>query len=226
MKMEKIDDNKIRCILTSDDLAARQLSIEDLAYGSEKARRLFQEMMKKATMEMNFHADGTPLMIEAIPLMSNGIMLIISRVEDPEELDTRFSRFTQPRDSGYPDEDSSKQDFASMLFDTLKRYVASQALEGGDEIRCFRFDTLAELIRACRNISHVFMGDSSLYKGKDGLYYLILFRDGEKDAFEDVSALLAEYGSRVLSSNATPSYFEEHYERLISDNVIETLGSR
>ena len=39
-------------------------------------------------------AENIPLMIEAIPLNSDCIVLIITKVEDPEELDTRFSRFT------------------------------------------------------------------------------------------------------------------------------------
>ena len=33
-------------------------------------------------------------MIEAIPASSDSIVLIITKVEDPEELDTRFSKFT------------------------------------------------------------------------------------------------------------------------------------
>ena len=33
-------------------------------------------------------------MIEAIPITADSIVLIITKVEDPEELDTRFSRFT------------------------------------------------------------------------------------------------------------------------------------
>lgn len=32
-------------------------------------------------------------MIEAIPTSSDSIVLIITKVEDPEELDTRFSKF-------------------------------------------------------------------------------------------------------------------------------------
>ena len=52
-------------------------------------------MMTKASNEVGFNADNTPIMIEAIPLSSDSIKLIISKVPDPEELDTRFSRFTQ-----------------------------------------------------------------------------------------------------------------------------------
>ena len=41
MKIEKINDNQIRCTLTRADLADRQLKLSELAYGSEKAKSLF-----------------------------------------------------------------------------------------------------------------------------------------------------------------------------------------
>ena len=34
MKIEKINDNQIRCTLTRDDLAQRQLKLSELAYSS------------------------------------------------------------------------------------------------------------------------------------------------------------------------------------------------
>ena len=39
MKIEKINDNKIRCTLTSADLAERNLKLSELAYGTEKAKK-------------------------------------------------------------------------------------------------------------------------------------------------------------------------------------------
>lgn len=94
MKIEKINDNQIRCTLTRADLADRQLKLSELAYGTEKARSLFHDMMQQAAFEFGFEADNMPLMIEAIPLTPDSIVLIITKVEDPEELDTRFSKFT------------------------------------------------------------------------------------------------------------------------------------
>ena len=48
MKIEKVNDNQIRCTLTRDDLASRELKISELAYGTEKAKNLFRDMMKPA----------------------------------------------------------------------------------------------------------------------------------------------------------------------------------
>ena len=47
-------------------------------------------------MNFGFEADDIPLMIEAIPLSQDTIILVITKVEYPEELDTRFSRFSDP----------------------------------------------------------------------------------------------------------------------------------
>ena len=55
-------------------------------------------MMQQASYELGFEAEDTPLMIEAIPVSSECIVLIVTKVDNPEELDTRFSRFS-PSDS-------------------------------------------------------------------------------------------------------------------------------
>lgn len=106
MKIEKVNENQIRCTLTREDLADRQLKLSELAYGTEKAKMLFRDMMQQAAYECGFEAEDIPLMIEAIPLSADTIILIITKVEYPEELDTRFSQFA-PGDS----EDDVKSEY-------------------------------------------------------------------------------------------------------------------
>ena len=86
MKIEKVNDHQIRCTLTREDLADRELKLSELAYGTEKAKDLFRDMMQQASFEFGFEAEDIPLMIEAIPLNSECIVLIITKVEDPDEL--------------------------------------------------------------------------------------------------------------------------------------------
>jgi adapter protein MecA 1/2 len=104
MRIEKVSENQIRCTLSKKDLVDRELRISELAYGTEKAKALFRDMIQQASYEFGFEADDIPLMIEAIPVSSESLILIITKVEDPEELDTRFSRFS-------PDQDFSDEDF-------------------------------------------------------------------------------------------------------------------
>lgn len=103
MKIEKVNDHQIRCTLTKADLADRELKISELAYGTEKAKSLFRDMMQQAALKFGFEAEDIPLMIEAIPLNADCIVLIITKVEDPEELDTRFSKFAPSIHDGEED---------------------------------------------------------------------------------------------------------------------------
>lgn len=114
MRIEKINEKQIRCTLNQKDLKDREIGISELAYGTAKAKALFQDMMQQASYELGFQADDIPLMIEAIPLLPEALILIISKVEDPDELDTRFSNFVEEKnwdeEEEYPYNDFSIYD--------------------------------------------------------------------------------------------------------------------
>ena len=118
MKIERLNENQIRCTLNKSDLASRQLKINELAYGSDKAKELFRDMMQQASYELGFEAEDTPVMIEAIPVSSECIVLIVTKVDNPEELDTRFSRFS-PSDS---DDDFDFDDMETIDGDSFSDY--------------------------------------------------------------------------------------------------------
>ena len=119
MKLEKLSDTQIRGTLSKEDLSQRQLHLSELAYGSEKAKELFRDMMQQASIELGFEADNIPLMIEAIPISNDCLVLVVTKVEDPDELDTRFSRFSKINMDDSFDEDFSDiddTDFEEMDF--------------------------------------------------------------------------------------------------------------
>lgn len=120
MKIEKVNENQIRCTLTQQDLANRHIKLSELAYGTEKANLLFHDMMQQANYEFGFEAEDIPLMIEAIPISPEMIILLITKVEYPEELDTRFSKFSNAPE-GYEDFSDEEADaiFAEGADDIL-----------------------------------------------------------------------------------------------------------
>ena len=139
MKIEKINDNQIRCRLTKEDLAERQIQISELAYGSEKARALFRDMMMQANREYGFTNDtNIPLMIEAIPGSGNTLTLVITKVEDPEELDTRFAKFSPTQvvadDASEPPVEGADDiiDVFHKLLEAKAAGIRRKAAEGDD----------------------------------------------------------------------------------------------
>ena len=250
MRIERINENSIRCTLTSFDLSVRNLNLRELAYGSEKARKLFDEMMAKAGAEVGFHADNTPIMIEAIPMSSDSIQLIISKVSDPEELDTRFSRFTQGHSPKKETEDwisrltSALLEGAGGLAEQLQKNEAvsagkeaisdtpgaepasgEQAAEESPEFRAFAFDDLNMVISAARAVSS-FDGTSTLYKSlRDGHYVLLIRNEGTTtEDFSKACNIVAEYGRMLRIVINTPAYYDEHYQTVTAGSAIRRLA--
>lgn len=155
MKIEKVNENQIRCTLTREDLADRQLKLSELAYGTEKAKMLFRDMMQQAAYECGFEAEDIPLMIEAIPLSADTIILIITKVEYPEELDTRFSQFApgEPEDevkdelSGNDNEKVFETAGADDILDFFRKIQDENRQTAGDEKKEKDFIPLEKAIR-------------------------------------------------------------------------------
>ncbi len=204
MKIEKINDNQIRCTLTSADLSSRQIRLSELAYGSDKARQLFQDMMQEAEYTVGFTSGNSPLMIEAIPLSQESIVLIITKVDDPEELDTRFSRFTRSDDETSAENTPSffgadeildlfhkihearKTDSGSASAENTRAGHASSPAkpkpdkdpekETVDLVQAFHFASLDDLILAAHNLGTAYQGSNTVYRAEapDGGYRLVL----------------------------------------------------
>ena len=106
MKIERLSDNQMRFTLTGEDLARRKMKLSELTYGSEKARALFQEMMQQAADDYGFDAANVPLLVEAIPVSADQLILVVTKVDNPDELDSRFARFS-PEDTAKKRSESS-----------------------------------------------------------------------------------------------------------------------
>ena len=242
MKIEKVNENQIRCTLTKEDLASRELKISELAYGTEKAKTLFRDMMQQANFEFGFEADDIPLMIEAIPMNAECIVLIITKVEDPEELDTRFSRFAP---SVHEDEDGESMDTDAAreeVLDLFKRIQSEDTVSdtavslsagtaSGKEppkllLRLFQFDSLRQVLQLAGQFTGHIAGRNSLYKDpKSGEYLLLVSYQGEHpELFNKLCNVASEYGRLRKTIPSTPSYLEEHCTVLISSIALQVLS--
>nr|MCR4704522.1 adaptor protein MecA [Lachnospiraceae bacterium] len=223
MKIEKVNDHQIRCTLTKSDLADRQLKISELAYGTEKAKSLFRDMMQQASFEFGFEAEDIPLMIEAIPLNSECIVLIITKVEDPEELDTRFSKFAPSvHETDAEDEETvTGLDGADAVLDLFKKIQESAAKDmkqssSGEQdaedpagmIRLFSFNDLREVTRLAHVLKDFYNGNNALYKNTGtGKYLLLLNRkDYAPEAFSKVCNVISEYGNAESYTSGTQAF--------------------
>lgn len=244
MKIEKISENQIKFTLNRSDLASRQIKISELAYGNEKTKDLIQDMMEQASDELDFELNDTPLMIEAIPVSMDCIVLMVTKIDEPEEVDTKFTGFSNLKDllaenenEGSPVQAPDPQEKGPALtpqqaaqkvneiFDEHRRRPQRNAVSAAE--RMFSFVTLDDVIEFARQSGQAFAGESALYASpEDGRYYLIL-KDvsGDIRSFGRVCNTALEYGRKEAYVPARGSYINEHFRCIIKRNAVGSLFS-
>ena len=249
MKIEKLNDNQIRCILDKEDLEQRELRLSELAYGSPKAKALFRDMMEKAAADCGFEVDNIPLMIEAIPVSLDCLILVVTKVEDPDVLDTRFSRFSsmaneedmedleeddevleivdspEEAENGHVDVlETFNKAIAAAKQDYLKKQTKTEAPHPmADQV--YAFVSLDEVLRLSAYLTPFYRGDSILYKDPvQGVYYLALLRKGtDQKLYDRACTICADHGECIDTSYASLSYFKEHFKLILESDALETL---
>ena len=249
MKIEKISDNQIRCTLNKNDLIDRELRISELAYGTEKAKALFRDMIQQAFYEFGFEVDDIPLMIEAIPVSSECLILVITKVEDPDELDTRFSKFSSfnshnlsdksDDDDAYADDIINTfehlDDFADELEDSDKDFDKNSDSEKDHKLsvqiptnltKVYSFNSLGEVTKLSSILAGLYKGDNTLYKDPiTSMYYLVIsISDHTPEEFNKISNIISEYGKSERTTYAAQVYYQEHYEVIVKDQAIQILA--
>ena len=212
MRIEKVNDSQIRCYLSREDMESRQLHLKELAYGTEKARRLFHELMQEAYKRYGFEAENIPVMVEAVPLHDDSLVLIVTKVDNPEELDTRFSSFASP----------GKKKSAGSRPSSEK---AGNILPAGAQL--YTFTSLGQAADAACLTASVFDGKSALYRDPaDAKYYLFLTPSEDTDSAKYTRTLSAfsEFGTSETITPAREQYLLEHCEVICAQNAVQSLA--
>lgn len=203
MKIEKISDTQVKFILSKSDLEEHNIKMTELTYGSEKAHRLFQEMMRQANEECDFKADNTPLMVEAMAVGTSHIVIVVTKILS--DIENGLLRHGCPNSAGYKAND----------LDLTTTYEHSN-------LAIFSFDTLDDVTLAAKRLQDIFMGQSRLYKCADRYFFVI---QEELDyALAEAELALHEYGLRHISNDLSETYLVEHGELMIAQQAVEKLS--
>lgn len=194
-------------------------------------------MMQQASFDFGFEAENIPLMIEAIPSSADSIVLIITKVEDPEELDTRFSRFTPEGESDSLGAETLEKlagadEFLNLLNKVKEAAAGTKKPEEKPaqeqfSIRLFSFENLDGVIRAARLISPVYTGANTLYKDENSKMFLLALAPSNHSTneFNKICNMLSEYGSPEKADSSVLAFLEEHCVIMISADAVQKLSA-
>ena len=184
MVFEKLNDNQIKCVLDKEDLISRNINIKDLFYGSPKTEQLFKDVVSRAQANYDFNKQKLPISIDAIPLPNDTLVIIITIVEEPEEIDSRFSRFTPDPNATSDKLFSSKADTSAgpedifSFFSNIANQISNSSKDSPED---------SNLFDSAKNDFSSF--DSAIAKDPDGTM-LIIFKFENIDKIIELSNML------------------------------------
>ncbi len=234
MKIEKINDRQIRCTISKEELDNRNISIEELVYGKDNAKDLFQVMMEQAKEDFGFEINDKPIVVEAFPDPAETVTFVITRIDvDPD------SPEADKIEDAFKDVKSFK-DLKDNLLDRLKKYdmklndfsvedevmTPDEEEEGDTLFYVYTFNEIEEIIAISKKVNMDYYGYSSLYKSpEDGKYYLCMVVDKKyTDSMKPVLAIFNECSQRKIANYAKEDFYREHFETIINEKAIDRLA--
>ena len=91
MKIEKLNDDKIRITLNMKDLQENDIDFHTFMSNSIESQELFLNMLDKAEKEVGFVTDDYRIMIEALAMSNGNFVLTVTRFE-PEKGNTTYKK--------------------------------------------------------------------------------------------------------------------------------------
>lgn len=240
MKIERISDNQIRFIFKAQDLAERNININDiLTKSTNKTQGLFQEITALLNEEYKFASLGTPLMFEATMLRDTLSVLVTKMAPDNGfggEVNSGFTSMVGDVMAQISKNMSNKDGMNQGIDMNMSMYEPhllnkppnesdfNQAPPPRIDYSAFVFQNIDDLAAAVAHVDNdIYTGRSHVFK-MEGKYHLLVQCIGRGCyGIKKLEKLLHEFGQKQMTSPLSYSIMQEYGEVVIADDAINKL---
>jgi len=209
VRIERISETQMKFVLMTDDLAERDIKINELSYGSDKTQQLFREIMHMVQDEGEFVGENTPLMFEAMRVGVDSLVVVVTKINEPGGGEPSFNLVPAARQGcrfkkgGLIEPDEPKIDENSYAV--------------------FSFDDIDIMAAGASRLPVNFSGDSQAHK-LDGRFFLLLKNETEDNQTTgELESILYEFGQKHVSNVISRQYLIERGEIVIAEDAVEKL---
>lgn len=223
MKAERINQDQIRFTLSAGDLQERDIKVSELAYGSEKTKALFHDMVRTARDQFGVDFSEKPLMIEAIPVSENLLTITVTRVTGAAELGALFGSNLPDGRRGQGEEHRPAAARAGEKEE--KKQKEAMELPGTGEDVVYVFKNFAQLMQAAQHVSPKIALRNMLYQNQEkGIYYLIVHYKKLDRRVRYMVSVLSQYCESWIVGGRAELIVKEHGRPVIKARAIQKLA--
>ncbi|MCI8352599.1 MAG: adaptor protein MecA [Clostridia bacterium] len=199
MKIEKLNDNKIRITLNLTDLEENHIDFHTFMSNSIESQKIFLDMLDKAEKEVGFVTDDYRVMIEALAMSDGNFVLTVTRFES-EKTNTIYKKKKVNIKRKISEIDTKKAIYCFNTFDEycsfcnfLNNNILKYMNDFADNMSLFEYNSKYYLV-----ISNIHINTNLLKTFCSSITEFAHFVEGAT-LFENK---LLEYGNLIMKDNA------------------------
>ena len=202
MELIRINDRKLKIMLTATDMLHFEMNADRLGEDSEQMRRSFRLLMREVRRKIAFDLDDRRVSVQYFPSREGGCEMFVSSL---------------------PQNEDKKRSLAAVPAAPLP--VKPQKAQSFRRESAYRMKEIGDLLRACERLrASRFCGESRAYRDRRGGYFLLVgFVSASPVRFPEEISFLSEYGE-LCNLTQIRIYIREHAS-LISERAVEELAS-
>lgn len=193
MKVEKISENKVKIILSFEELEMRNITLYDIEKNNSAAKKLFISLIEESNLDEEFELEDSQLFIEASSDNTNTFILTITKTNDLPDL----NNYTKKETPQLYKIDSRLYEFASI-------------------------DVILDFCKKAKD-ENLFFGQNTLYKYEDKYFILFSETAIKNKKFIKTYVMLSEYCSRYFSYDLFYNIIIEKSKVVIANRALQKL---
>lgn len=199
MKVERINENKIKITLSFEELEKRNITLNDIEKDSVKAKKLFLNLIEESNLDEDFIIEEAQLFIEAFSDNNNTFVVTITKMD------------TIPEVLKYP------------LLDGL---TSSNNISYKVESNIYKFDSLDKILELCEKSKseNLFFGRNSLYKLNDEYYIIFNTSSVKNTKFIKTFIFLSEFCASYCKDEILEYNIKEKASQIIKTSALQKLN--
>lgn len=203
MKFEKLNENKIRITLNTEDLAEKHIDFHSFMSNSKESQNLFLDMLDEAEKKVGFVTKDYKIRIEALAMSDGNFILTI----------TRFGKNIEQ-----PSLRTSK---------SKKLQIKRKNLDLSSKQLIYKFDCFDDFCNFAHFISklesfYTIAKSMVLYYYKSSYYLCISNLNTQHSSIKQLYTLITEFGTYVDNSELFGRKLTESGKIIIKNNAIKT----
>ncbi len=201
MKIEKINENKLKIILSKQDLIDKNIDVHFLNKNNIEVQELFWDILHEAEIQYDFDLTQSQLLVEGMYNSGGNFILTVTKIGSPINSSDTFLR--RP-----PELQIKRKTIHSTNYDT---------------IYCFStFDDFTQFCKRLNRLPEKYI--NTLYILEDKYYINFANLNENEKLSKKVSSIICDYTESAYNSNVFKNKLNEYGQIIVKDNAIQTIS--